>query len=254
MFRASFKREPPDPTQEYLGVFQGGTGRFAAETGRKSPRPIWGIGSEWSPEFAYAIGLIATDGCIYGRRYINLTSKDEEQIANFLKCLDIQNKVSKKGSGREKEKKYFLVQFGDIKFVKFLDSIGITPHKSKTMGALSIPDRFFFDFLRGCFDGDGTFYSYWDPRWASSYMFYTVFLSASERHIVWIRETLVRLVGIKGHFTKTGKSPMYEIKYAKAESLQLLPKLYYNRDVVCLSRKRLKIEKALLVEGHILTK
>ena len=40
---------------------------------------------------------------------------------------------------------------------------------------------------------------------------------------------------------------MYEIKYAKVESLQLLPMMYYDIRVVCLSRKRLKIEEALAV-------
>ena len=39
------------------------------------------------------------------------------------------------------------------------------------------------------------------------------------------------------------------LKYAKIESLKLLPKLYYDRSVVCLSRKRKKIEKALKIAG-----
>jgi hypothetical protein len=114
---------------------------------------------------------------------------------------------------------------------------------------LDIPEEYFFDFLRGHFDGDGTFYSYSDPRWRSSYMFYTVFISASQKHVLWLRKKIFELIGVKGHLTKNGKTPIYEVRYAKAESLQLLPKLYYNREVVCLSRKRKKIEKALAVEG-----
>jgi hypothetical protein len=69
-------------------------------------------------------------------------------------------------------------------------------------------------------------------------MFYTVFMSADE---------IFHQLGIKGHITITGKTPMYQIKYAKAESLILLPKMYYNAEVVCLSRKRKKIEAALAV-------
>ncbi len=41
----------------------------------------------------------------------------------------------------------------------------------------------------------------------------------------------------------------YSLKYAKANSLKLLPKLYYDKRVICLSRKRREIEKALQVEG-----
>src|SRR3989344_5404579 len=132
----------------------------------------------WSPNFAYAIGLLTTDGNLSpDGRHIELTSKDLEQLENFMKCLKIQNKIGQKISGFTK-RKTTRIQFGDINFYKFLLSIGLMPNKSKTMGRIQIPDAYFFDFLRGHFDGDGTFYSYWDPRWKSSFMFYTVFISA----------------------------------------------------------------------------
>ena len=76
-------------------------------------------------------------------------------------------------------------------------------------------------------------------------MFYTVFMSASEKHVFWMREEIFQKAGVKGHITISGKTPMYQLKYAKAESLKLLPKMYYNAEVVCLSRKRKKIEMAL---------
>jgi hypothetical protein len=84
-------------------------------------------------------------------------------------------------------------------------------------------------------------------------MFYTAFMSASERHVLWIREEIFQRIGIKGHVTITGETPMYQIKYAKGESLKLLPQMYYNTQVVCLSRKRDKIRAALAVEGLQLT-
>jgi hypothetical protein len=216
-------------------------------------KPLGKVKIEWSPEFAYAIGLIATDGCLYNDgRHINLTSKDDEQIKNFLQCLNLNSHIGKKFNGAHTAET-FVVQFGDVNFYNFLCSIGITPHKSKTIGEVKIPTEYFFDFLRGAFDGDGTFYSYWDPRWRSSFMFYLVFASASEKHILWLREKIFAQLGINGHLTKTGATPMYAIKYAKTESLKLLSHLYYNRNVVCLSRKRIKIEKTLAVISEILT-
>lgn len=216
-------------------------------------KPLGKVKIQWSPEFAYAIGLIVTDGCIYGGRHVNLTSKDEEQIRNFLKCLSINTKISKKGSGIQKKKKYFYTQFGDINFCQFLNSIGITAHKSKTIGSVKIPEKYLFDFLRGHLDGDGTFYSYWDSRWKSSFMFYTEFASASKTHIRWLREIISERVEIYGSIAKSVTDSTYKLKYAKNESLQLLPKIYYDSDVVCLSRKREKIEKALVIEGYCLT-
>jgi len=209
-------------------------------------KPLGKVKIEWSPEFAYAIGLLVTDGCLSkDGRHMILVSKDREMIENFRKCLGLQNSIGFHSSGSGKQN--FRIQFGDVNFYSFLVTIGLEPNKSKILTEIAIPDEYFFDFLRGHHDGDGTFYSYWDPRWRSSFMFYTVFISASERHVLWVREEIFRKLGIKGHITKGGKTPMYGLKYAKAESLQLLPKMYYNRDVVCLSRKREKIEKALAV-------
>lgn len=217
-------------------------------------RPQYKVEIKWSPEFAYAIGLLVTDGCVYSNyKIINLTSKDEEQINNFKRCLGVDNVIGKKSSGRPSGGECLQVQIGDVNFCGFLDSIGITPKKTKTIGSVDIPGEYFFDFLRGHHDGDGTFYSYWDPRWRSSYMFYTVFVSASEMHILWLREKIRSLLNIKGHITTTGKTPMFALKYAKAESLILLPKMYYNPEVVCLSRKRKKIENALAVINKKLT-
>lgn len=201
----------------------------------------------WSPEFAYAIGLLVTDGCLSSDgRHIVMVSKDLEMIQNFKQCLEIDNKIGNHISGAS-DRTAFHVQFGDVNFYNFLLNIGLFSCKSMILKSIAVPDDFFFDFLRGCFDGDGTFYSYWDPRWRSSFMFYLVFLSASRDHILWIRELLDEKIGIRGHLTVSGRTPMYEIKYAKAETLKLLPKMYYNPEVVCLSRKREKIKKALAV-------
>lgn len=213
-------------------------------------KPLGKVKIKWSPEFAYAIGLLTTDGNLSpDGRHINFTTKDREQAVTFKKCFGIYNKIGRKARGYQKEKKYFCVQFGDVGFYRFLLDIGLTPRKSKTLGALEIPKKYFFDFLRGHMDGDGTFYSYWDPRWRSSFMFYTVFISASRPHVFWLQHMIFDLVGIKGHMTKSASDSVYNLKYAKAESLKLLPKLYYNAEVVCLPRKRRKIEKALKVTG-----
>ena len=143
-------------------------------------KPLSKIKIHWSPKFAYAVGLITTDGSLSKNgRHINFTSKDKQLVNLFTQALNIKNKIGMKGNGSSKEKKYFVVQFGDVNFYRFLQSIGLTPKKSRTMGAINIPDEYFFDFLRGHFDGDGTFYSYWDPRWRSSFMFYTYKISFS---------------------------------------------------------------------------
>lgn len=216
-------------------------------------KPKGKVKLEWSSNFAYAIGLLASDGCLLNDgRHIDLTSKDTEQLENFLRALDIDVRITTKHGGAGK--KYQRVQFGDVLFCNFLLDIGITPAKSKTIGELRIPKKFFFDFLRGSFDGDGCFYSYFDPRWKSSFMFYTVFISASKKHIDWLQREIESRLKIKGHITKSAKSVTFQLKYAKAESLELLRAMYYSNRVISLSRKREKIRKALAIVGEDLTK
>ncbi len=220
--------------------------------GKRGPKPRGKIKTEWSSKLAYAIGLIATDGCLYkNSSCINLTSKDLEQIENFKLCLGLTCVVSKKTGGATTSKKYFVIQPKDVLFYKFLLEIGLTPNKSTTLGVLKIPDEYFFDFLRGCFDGDGCTYSYWDKRWRSSFMFYTEFVSASPRFINWVRSKIEQLAKISGHITETKKNnPCYQLKYAKVESLVLLRSMYYKKSVLCLSRKKLKIQEALGIIGE----
>src|SRR3972149_1541981 len=63
-------------------------------------KPLGKIKIEWSPEFAYAIGLIATDGCLYNDgRHLSLTTKDQEQADNFVDCLGLTVKIGKKSRG-----------------------------------------------------------------------------------------------------------------------------------------------------------
>lgn len=212
-------------------------------------KPLGKIKLEWSSYLAYAIGLITSDGNLSkDRRHINFTSKDEELVDLFKKCLGIHNKTGKKGRGGNSEKKYFYVAFGDVNFYQFLINIGLTPNKSKTLRELKIPNKYFFEFLRGHFDGDGTFYSYFDKRWKSSYMFYIEFLSASPEHIKWIRKQLNFHLKVKGHTTSGSKSSVIQLKYAKKEAVKIITRLYTSDSTgCCLERKRLKIAQALSI-------
>ncbi len=201
---------------------------------------------KWSHKFAYALGLLVTDGSLSSDgRHIDFTSREKEQVVTFMRCLGIVHiKIGHKTSGYAK-KKQLRIQFSDVRLYKFLLAVGLMPAKTKVISKIDVPKKYFFDFLRGHFDGDGTFYSYWDKRWKHSFVFYTEFMSASEKHISWLRETIHSLIGIRGHVTRSKNSSVIQLKYGKGESLKLLQEMYYSDDVVCLKRKRYKVEEAL---------
>ncbi len=213
----------------------------------------------WSSELAYAIGLIATDGCLSNDgRHLFLVSKDLEQIENFKKSLGLKVKIGVHSAGsRMKNRKYHRVQWGDVLLYDFLLGIGLMQNKSKILGALIIPDEYFFDFQRGSFDGDGSFYSYFDPRWKSSFMYYLNFTSASVEHISWLQDTLSRLLNVKGHVSKMGgvdkdRNWIGTLRFAKKEALVVMGAMYSTSCTTHLSRKRLKIEQALRIVGESL--
>jgi len=218
--------------------------------GKRGPKPRQLISEKWSSNLAYAVGLLASDGClslpVHGY-LIDLTSLDRDQLENYISCLGVPYKITKKYGSNGKE--YLRVQFKNVRFYEFLLSIGLTPAKSKTIGAIKVPDKYFLDFLRGSFDGDGSSYDYYDPRWKSSFMFYLTFCSASEPHIFWMREIIEKLVGVHGHISKSRGSSMYSLRYAKREGVILAQKMYKGGGV-CLARKRLKIVESLRILGR----
>lgn len=197
----------------------------------------------WSKDLAYAVGLIATDGNLSPNgRHIELTSRDRQQLQNLMRCLDISVKIGTKRSG-DTDTCTERIQFGDVVLYTFLLQIGLTPNKTKTIAALSIPDAYFFDFLRGHFDGDGSFYSYHDPRWPTSFQYYMSFVSASHSHILWLEGGLLRLCGAHGYVAKSGS--VYQLRYGKRATRKIVEKMYYRDGVVCLHRKRNKVFKAV---------
>lgn len=217
--------------------------------GKRGPQPKGKVSIRWSSGFAYAVGLVASDGCLSSNgRTIILVSRDKDQILNFLRALRIEAHIGR--SSTQYGTYSYRVQIGDILFYRFLLSIGLTPAKSRTLGALDIPRKYFFDFLRGVFDGDGSTYSYYDKRWKSSFVFYLCFSSASASFLAWIRSIVQKELRAAGHMTRAKGHATLQLKYGKREGTLILHSMYASRKAICLKRKRLKIEQMLRIVGE----
>ena len=213
---------------------------------KPGPKPKGKVKIEWSTNFAYAVGLLTADGCLSkDGRHIDMTSKDKVQIFLFRKCLGLTTKVSQKYSGDGNLS--YHTQFGDVLFYQFLESIGLTPAKSKTISSLLIPRKYFLDFLRGYFDGDGSSYSYYDSVYKKSYRFYISFTSASPKFFDWLRIEIDNSLNIKGYLAYNRNTPYIQLKFSKKEAVVLSKGMYYAKDIPCLRRKRLKIMQSMRV-------
>ena len=200
---------------------------------------------KWNNNIAYAVGLITTDGSLSSDgRHITFVSKDIDLIKTFKRCLGINNRITPKKSGYS-NKIYNKIQFGNVKFFRWLLKVGLMPNKTKIIGKLCLPDKYMPDFLRGHLDGDGCIRVYQDPVYPNSQRLYTNFVSASLPHIHWLQKRISFLLKIKGYICQHARGT-FELTYAKNESRTLLNAIYYNKSLPCLRRKRKLAELFLL--------
>ena len=199
----------------------------------------------WSTRLAYAVGLITSDGNLSrDQRHISFVSKNVELVQTFQKALGLHHKIQRRARGGERAKKYFYVDFSNKMLYAFLTAIGLTPAKSKTIRSVLVPEKFFADFLRGLFDGDGTFYSYYDTRWPNSFAFRLSLASASLHFIHWLKNKLTQLYKVKG-FIHQGAG-VYNLEYTKGDSRILITKMYHRGRLLFFAQKQYKISQALI--------
>jgi len=208
-----------------------------------SGHPKGAVKIEWSSDFAYAIGLIASDGSLHkDGRHIHFSSKELELIEKFKAALNLRSKTTPHARGGESEKRYLYVSFSNKIFHEYLRTIGITPNKSKTIRSVAVPQRYFSDFLRGLFDGDGTFYSYRDIRWPNSFCFKTSIASASLPFLHWLKGALARFYEVKGYIHRG--AGVYNLEYVKGDSRKLFAAMYYSPNLLFFSQKYHRMKDA----------
>jgi len=198
---------------------------------------------------AYIVGLTATDGClITGRRAINFKSGDRELVETYLRLLGRKNRV--KSHPTESGGIAYYTQFHDSALYQWFRSTGLTPRKSLTIGALSVPDGFLMPLVRGLLDGDGSVINETyraDTGRRSDYFWeylITSFKSASRPHLEWLQSQIHAATAVPGNLSQVkyknplpNRHPFFELRYGKRGSLVLLP-LLYPADAPCLERKR----------------
>jgi hypothetical protein len=190
----------------------------------------------WTDDLAYMVGLITTDGNLSkDGRHLEFTSNDLGLINCIKDNFKLKNRISRKRSGYTGELSGYRIQFGNVILYKWLCSIGLMPNKTKLVQKLQIPNEFFFHFLRGHLDGDGTIRKYYDPVYPKSLRLYITFMSASLGHVVWIKEKVLELLGIKGFIQEVPRA--FTLTYSKKNSIKLLSVLYPYTGVPALKRK-----------------
>ncbi len=194
----------------------------------------------------YAVGLIATDGCLIETdRQVAFVSQDLQLVEIFLACLGrparYRIETTRRGT------LLYRVQFKDAGLYRWLTAIGLTPRKSLTLGALAVPDDLLVHAVRGLLDGDGSIVNFVgraDTSRRSDYYyewFRARFISASRPHVEWLQARIRGALGIGGSVNavrSAARRPMHKLEFGKWDSIRLLSWVYADRTAPCLLRKR----------------
>jgi hypothetical protein len=179
---------------------------------------------DWTPTMAYAVGLIATDGCLIERGHaIAFVSQDAQLVEVLLRCLgrEPNYRVCRTRLGRE----IYRFQIKDVVLYRWLEHAGLSPRKSLTLGPLHVPDGLMAHLVRGLLDGDGSIH----------------FFSGSRAHVEWLHSELRAALGLRGWIgtlVRPDRHPSHRLAYGKHDSITLLEWLYADPNAPSLLRKR----------------
>lgn len=199
---------------------------------------------KWSPEMAYVLGFFAADGYITqnkrGGNYWNIQITDRDILEKIKRCIESEHKISVRLSTGNESTLYRL-QIGSKEMCDNLRERGMTERKTKSMAIPNVPEKYFADFVRGYFDGDGNIWMgrIHVQRKTQHTALLLAFTSGSQSFLAILKTRLERY-GIVGGSLFEPKAGCSRLQYATKNALKL-HNFMYNRSVpnnLYLERKR----------------
>ena len=200
---------------------------------------------KWNTEMAYVLGFIYADGNIICTKrntwFWSLQINDKDILEEIKKVLNSEHVISKKKIYNNQGQSYRL-QVGSKEMCEDLMHLGLTERKSKTILLPKVPKKYFPDFLRGYFDGDGGVWVGFKnkKRIHKIYAISTAFTSGSREFLIALKEVLSEYEILGGSLVQ--KERGFDLKYSIGDSLILYKIMYNNTCTLFLKRKKDKFE------------
>lgn len=237
-----------------------------------------GLFADWSRPMAYLLGYTFADGNLsrIGRRgyRVSIASIDREHLPKLAALLGEGVRIetmrqSKKGFSGERERVIQLIQFTRPRMIEDLRRLGLTERKSLTLEFPNVPDPYLPDFVRGCWDGDGSIYA----EGRGGRLVARIGMG-SRKFITGIRDRLLVLgfgkrqtraalasarkirASLTVHVRKPDpergmKNPHYTLAMSGQYAVKFCAWLYADTpDALCLTRKRLVYERYVGIAGE----
>lgn len=199
---------------------------------------------------AYVLGFFAADGYITvnkrGGQFWCIDITDKKLIELIKEKIGAEHKISIRKRHNNRYTSYRL-QIGSFQMCDDLRNLGFHERKTKSLAVPNVPDKYFPDFVRGYFDGDG---HVWvgqinKERKTPHIIIQTVFTSCSKKFLEILRGTLSNKGMAKGRVSK-GKGDYCRLTYSVFDSLKLYDFMYNRRILetgLFLQRKKSVFEK-----------
>ena len=219
----------------------------------------------WSSRFAYLVGLIATDGFLTTKNTIGFSSTDLELVENLFLCLGRppsyttltpEQQTGNVALGITPRSNLHLVRVNDPALYRQLLAVGVTPRKSLSLGALSVPDAFLFDVVRGLLDGDGSVMAVNAAPKGLAHPYRVTrlrlaFYSGSRAHLEWLHSRL-KYFSLRGsiHAATRDGHTLHHLIYSDRPAATILTNAYEDPRAPRLTRKWQTWEQFREVRGR----
>jgi len=120
----------------------------------------------WTPQMAWVLGLIFTDGNIHIRENLktgykikrfSLAQNNPEILIKTLKLLQSNSKIYKSNNSLDNKPRFiYSFTINNQEMCDDLIRLGVVPKKSLTAKFPTAPENCLRHFIRGCWDGDGS--------------------------------------------------------------------------------------------------
>jgi intein-encoded DNA endonuclease-like protein len=208
---------------------------------------------KWTFEMAYVLGFFAADGYITvnkrGGQFWCIQIVDKKLLESIKKTTKADHKISIRLPRKIGENTLYRLQVGSIEMCDDLRKLGFSERKTKSLAIPNVPKKYFPNFVRGYFDGDGNVWSglMHKDRKTRTLVIQTVFTSCSFKFLEEMRERLGSIGVERGVLRqgKKGKRNYYRLTYSVLNTLKLY-NFMYNRlstSELFLKRKKDVFEK-----------
>jgi hypothetical protein len=205
--------------------------------------------NNWSDSLAYVLGFIYTDGNLIKSYFskeraqyrdwycVSISQKDSEILHQIRHALTLNRPVYKVKNNRVGY--LHRLEFKDKEIFKQLEAIGLCANKSLTITFPEIPPQYLGGFVRGLFDGDGS-YSGGEARLATGSGGFANGLKAALANEGFVSMIYMSPAGEKK------KNPSYTVRIAtRSDGLVKFYRFLYKDAKLFIARKRKTFEESL---------